>query len=106
METKFIVVLCTVPDQSTAENIARKLVNEKLAACCNIVPGLQSFYFWKGEAQSDKELLLLIKTSSHIFKKLQNRITELHPYEVPEIIALPILIGNNAYLNWVEENVE
>ncbi len=105
MEKAFITVFCTVPNQEDAIRIARTLVEEKLAACCNIVPGLTSLYFWKGEICQDPELLLIIKTMESAFDALKERIRQLHPYDVPEIIALPIIKGHQAYLNWVEEHV-
>ncbi|NOX38136.1 MAG: divalent-cation tolerance protein CutA [Calditrichaeota bacterium] len=105
MEAKYITVLCTVPSQESARQIAHTLINEKLAACCNIVPGLTSVYFWKGEVCEDAELLLIIKTTAAAFESLRERIRAIHPYEVPEIIALPIIKGHQDYLNWVEENV-
>ncbi len=100
-----MTVLCTVPNPESAQEIAHTLVNEKLAACCNIVPGLTSVYFWKGQVCQDAELLLIIKTTAAAFESLRKRIRAIHPYEVPEIIALPIIKGHQDYLNWVEENV-
>ena len=105
METDIIVVYCTVPKMEDARRIAQTIVNEKVAACCNIIPGVESYYIWKDEVQQDKELLLMIKTTENAFRELQNRIIELHPYDVPEIIALPVIKGNNDYLTWVEKNV-
>jgi len=106
MKKEFLVVFCTVPNQKTAEAISTTLVEEKLAACCNIVPGITSIYFWNNEVQKESELLLIIKTSTLAFENLRKRIEELHPYEVPEIIALPIKMGNQSYLSWVDENVK
>ncbi len=106
MKKEFLIVFCTVPDQKTAGEISTALVEEKLAACCNIVPGLTSIYFWKNQVHKDSELLLIIKTTAAAFKKLSRRIEELHPYEVPEIIALTIITGNQSYLSWVDENVK
>ncbi len=102
----YYTVFCTVPDRGQAEKIAKQLVKEKLAACCNIVPGLTSVYRWQGEIQQDAELLLILKTTAAAMPALEKRIKELHSYEVPEIIALPILTGNSDYLNWIEENVQ
>lgn len=102
----FFTVLCTVPDRKTAQSLARTMVDEKLAACCNILPGITSVYRWKGEIHEDPELLLLFKTSAPLFPKLKKRIQTLHPYEVPEIIALKIETGNFDYLKWVTENVQ
>lgn len=102
----YIVVFCTVPDENVAEKIAHEVVKRKLAACCNIVPGLRSIYVWKDEIQDDKEMLLLIKTKENVFPELQNAITEIHPYSIPEIISLSIEKGSKNYLNWVEQNVK
>lgn len=99
-----LLVLCTCPDQSTAEHIAETVIGERLAACVNLVPGLTSVYRWKGQIQHDAELLLLIKTRAAIYPLLEARLRELHPYEVPEIIALPIQTGSAAYLDWIADN--
>lgn len=96
-----LIVLCTCPDLATAERIAETVVGERLAACVNIVPGLTSIYRWEGQTQRDMELLLLIKTPQAAYPRLEARIRELHPYQVPEIIALPIQTGSVAYLDWI-----
>lgn len=106
MATEYIVVFCTVPNKATAQKIARHLVEEKLAACCNIIPRLTSIYTWENKIQEDAEYLLLIKTQKMIFSRLEDRIKEMHPYSIPEIIALPIIQGNKEYLKWIGENVE
>lgn len=106
MKEKFLIVFCTVPDMETAENISHHLVKEKKAACCNIISAIRSIYFWENKVQQDGEQLLIIKTREDRFESLQMRIRELHPYSVPEIIAIPIIHGNPEYLNWVNENVE
>jgi periplasmic divalent cation tolerance protein len=105
MNTKFIILYCTVPDKDTAEMISENLVKEKLAACCNIVSGLKSVYRWEKKVQSDNELLLIIKTRSSLYSEIETRIKDLHPYTVPEIIALPLINGSVEYLNWMDENV-
>ena len=99
-----LIILCTCPDRITAERIAETVVSERLAACVNIVPGLTSIYRWEGQVQRDAELLLLIKTRQAIYPLLESRIRALHPYQVPEIIALPIQAGSAAYLNWIAAN--
>ncbi|GAB4375823.1 MAG: divalent-cation tolerance protein CutA [Calditrichia bacterium] len=106
MENDIIIVYCTLPDMETAKKIASHLVENHLAACCNIIPGIQSIYRWQGEIQQDNELLMLIKTRQSLFDKLAQAIRELHPYEVPEIIASSLCLGNEEYLKWVMENVE
>jgi periplasmic divalent cation tolerance protein len=95
------IVLCTVPDRDSAEQIATTLVAESLAACVNIVPGLTSVYRWKGAIETEAELLLVIKSSREVFTALRDRITALHSYELPEVIAVPIRDGLPAYLEWI-----
>ncbi len=97
------LVLCTVPDEDSARQLADTLVGEGLAACVNLVPGLVSIYRWRGERQEGTELLLLIKTTAQRYPALQERIASLHPYELAEIIAVPISEGLPAYLDWVGE---
>ena len=99
------VVLITVPSEEVARSIARALVEERLAACVNILPGLTSIYRWQGEVAEDQEVLLIIKTTTFAFPRLKERVLALHPYTVPEIIALPIAEGHGAYLDWLRENV-
>ena len=96
-----LLVLCTCPDRTAAERIAETVVGERLAACVNIVPGLTSIYRWEGQIQRDAEWLLLIKTRQAVYPPLEARIRELHPYQVPEVIALPIQVGAAAYLDWI-----
>jgi len=98
------VVLVTVENQSGAEAIASALVQENLAACVNLFP-IQSVYRWEGKICQDPEYQLLIKTDLAHFEALAARVTELHPYEVPEIIVLPITTGSAAYLAWIGETV-
>ncbi|MCU0808218.1 MAG: divalent-cation tolerance protein CutA [Candidatus Contendobacter sp.] len=99
-----LIILCTCPDLATAERIAETVVGERLAACVNIVPGLTSIYYWEGQIQRDAELLLLIKTRQEVYPLLEARIRQLHPYQIPEIIALPIQTGAAAYLDWIADN--
>ena len=98
------VALATAPDAEIAARIAHALVGERLAACANLVPQVRSIYRWQGEVVEDKELLLLVKTTTHAFPKLKERVKALHPYTVPEIVALPIAEGNREYLDWLREN--
>lgn len=104
MDSQPLVVYCACPDQATAERIAATLVDERLAACVNLLPGVTSIYRWRGQIQRDAETLLMIKTRSAVYRLLEARISELHPYEVPEIIALLIQTGSASYLNWIMEN--
>ena len=99
-----LIILCTCPDLATAERVAETVVGERLAACVNIAPGLTSIYRWEGQIQRDAELLLLIKTRQEVYPLLEARIRELHPYQIPEIIALPIQTGSAAYLDWIAAN--
>ena len=99
--TDCILVLMTASSEKEGEKIAQALVKEKLAACVNVLPATRSIYRWKGEITSEQEVLLLAKTKDRLFEKLKKRVLELHSYEVPEIIALPVLAGFEAYLDWV-----
>ncbi len=99
--TDCILVFVTASSEKEGEKIAQALVEEKLAACVNVLPAMKSIYRWKGEIASEQEVLLLAKTKDRLFEKLKKRVLELHSYEVPEIIALPVLAGSEAYLGWV-----
>jgi periplasmic divalent cation tolerance protein len=101
MNPDVLIVLCTCPDAPVAERIATALVGERLAACINVLPGVTSVYRWEGEVQRDSEVLLLIKTTRARFPVLTERVHALHPYELPEIIALPVAGGLPDYLDWV-----
>jgi periplasmic divalent cation tolerance protein len=101
MPTTLQIVLCTVPDRETGEQIANALVTEQLAACVNIIPGITSVYRWEGAVQQEREVLLLIKTGQDSQEPLEQRIRELHPYELPEIIAVPIDTGQTDYIKWI-----
>ena len=100
-----LLALSTCPDSDTAERIAQALVGERLAACVNILPGAVSLYRWQGNIERDSECVLLIKTGRERFVALRERLRQLHPYELPELIAVPIETGLAAYLDWVEENI-
>ena len=104
MDSQPLVVFCTCPDQASAERIAATMVEERLAACVNMLPGLTSIYRWREQIQRDTELLLLLKTQGTVYPLLEARIRELHPYDVPEIIALPVRMGSSAYLDWIAAN--
>lgn len=103
MNPKSLIVLCTCPDEATAERLAGSLVQEQLAACVNAVPGVTSTYRWEGKVQQDREVLLLIKSTESAYGRLEARIRELHPYELPETVAVPIVRGSRAYLRWLQE---
>ena len=94
------VVLSTCPAESAGE-LARQLVSERLAACCNTVSGLESTYWWEGKITTDRESLLILKTPGDRVEALISRLQALHPYDVPEILALPVATGLDAYMRWV-----
>lgn len=99
-----IVVLITAPSQEVARQIANALLGEKLAACVNVLPSIRSYYTWKGTQQEDEEVLLLVKTRAALFEsRLIPAVKAVHPYELPEIIALPIQMGFEPYLTWINE---
>ncbi|MDO9371205.1 MAG: divalent-cation tolerance protein CutA [Gammaproteobacteria bacterium] len=100
------MVLCTCPDQDVALSIANALVDGKLAACVNIVPGLRSVYRWKGARENAEEALLIIKSRADDYAPLETAVRALHPYELPEIIAVPICTGLPAYLSWLQRRGE
>ena len=100
--TDFIVVYVTASSREEAQRIADALVEERLAACANIVPGIASVYRWKGEICCDDETLLIVKSRSALFERLCARVKEVHSYEVPEVIGLPIVVGSSDYLSWLK----
>jgi len=95
-------VITTCPDAAAAERIARTLVNERLAACVNILPPMRSIYRWRGVVEDASEQLLIIKTLVRDYRDVESRVRALHPYELPEVIAVPIAAGSSAYLAWLE----
>jgi periplasmic divalent cation tolerance protein len=102
----FRIVLSTCPNVETAEAIARALVQGCAAACVNIVPGVRSFYRWQDALQLDEELMLVIKTRVDKYPEVERTIRECHPYELPEIVCVPIDTGLPAYLDWIDSSVE
>ncbi len=97
------LVLTTCPDAATGERIAHALVSERLAACVNILPAAKSVYLWKGQVESAAEYLLVIKSLKRAFRAIQKRILELHPYELPEVITVPVTGGFADYLAWIRD---
>jgi periplasmic divalent cation tolerance protein len=98
------VVLVTAPVEA-AKSLASRLVEERLAACVNLVPGVQSVYRWKGQVADEAETLLVVKTTDALLGALRRRVVELHPYAVPEVVALEVVDVHPAYAQWVEESV-
>lgn len=104
MKEKYVVVFVTAPKKS-CKKIISHILNKKLVACINEVRGVQSFYWWEKKICNDEENLLIMKTTSKLVEVLITEIKKVHPYQVPEIISIPILKGNKEYLNWVSETV-
>ena len=100
---KHLLVLTTCPGSITAKSIANELISGQLAACVQIIAGVQSIFRWVGKVDNKEEHLLLIKTTVERYPELEARITALHPYEIPEIVAIPISGGLSAYLNWIDD---
>ncbi|MDH4274191.1 MAG: divalent-cation tolerance protein CutA [Gammaproteobacteria bacterium] len=103
--TEHCVVLCTCPEGVHAETLATALVEQKLAACVNLVPGIHSIYRWQGAVERATEVLLIIKTRRERLEALEAGIRALHPYQVPEIVALPVTAGFVPYLQWLNESL-
>ncbi len=101
-----VVVLTTAPDLKTVERIARVLLENKVAACVSIREGFVSRYRWNGKVERSKEALLLVKTAAKCFRRVQRAIEKMHPYEVPEILALPVTAGSRKYLTWLTTSVK
>ena len=101
--TDYIIVLVTTPNKAEAEKIAQSLLNEKLIACANIINHVTSFFHWSGKVERAEECLVVMKSRLDLFGELAERLKGLHSYEVPEILALPIVEGSKAYLDWMEQ---
>ena len=101
-----IVVLMTASSGDEANGIAEMLISKRLAGCVQILPEMQSIYFWKGEVQRDREVPILAKTVASKFSDLEREVRALHSYETPEIVALPIIAGSTPYLEWLAENLQ
>jgi periplasmic divalent cation tolerance protein len=103
--TEALVVLCTAPTAEVAAGLARALVEARLAACGNVVPGLRSIYRWQGKVEDEAEVLLVLKTTRERFPALRDELLRRHPYQVAEVLALPVEAGNAAYLEWLAAQV-
>lgn len=101
-----IIIFCTTPSPEVSEKIATGLIDQQLAACCNILPEIRSIYRWRDNVESAGEQLLLIKSTEEQFKAIEDFILSVHPYEVPEIIAAPVTQGNANYLKWIYESIK
>jgi periplasmic divalent cation tolerance protein len=101
----FVIVFCTCNNEQEALNLANAVVEKRLAACVNVLPPIQSIYRWEGKVQIGSEYLLLIKTTDERFGALRDAITEIHSYEVPEVVAVKVFDGTEKYLAWIRESV-
>jgi periplasmic divalent cation tolerance protein len=104
IQKEILVLLSTCPDAATAERIARDLVADSLAACVNVVPGVRSIYRWNGAVQADEEALMILKTTVERLPAVRERLLALHPYDLPEIVALSVADGHHPYLQWVADS--
>jgi periplasmic divalent cation tolerance protein len=102
---KYCLVLVTVPDRKTGRKLALSVLTKRLAACANLLPGVESHYWWRGKLEAARELLVLLKTEKIHLRALEALVTSEHPYEVPEFVALDITDGSAAYLDWISESI-
>jgi periplasmic divalent cation tolerance protein len=103
---KYVVVLVTAPDVKTARKLARAALAARLVACVNVIPRIESHYWWQGKIESGAEVLMLLKTTTACLPALEKLIVAKHPYGTPEFLVLPVNRGNKRYLDWVEQSVE
>ncbi|MFV1975263.1 MAG: divalent-cation tolerance protein CutA [Candidatus Scalindua sp.] len=104
--SNYIIIYITTASVNEAKKIGRALVEEKLAACSNIISPIRSIYSWQGKICDDKEALMILKTRKQLFKQIVKRVEKLHSYDVPEIIAMPIIEGSSKYLSWLNEETK
>jgi periplasmic divalent cation tolerance protein len=104
-KSKFAVVLVTAPDLKVGRKLARAALAARLAACVNVMPGIESHYWWQGKMESSPEVLLLMKTTADRLAALEDLVVAKHPYDTPEFVVLPISRGNQRYLAWLEDSV-
>lgn len=100
-----VAVLTTAPDEAIGEELARRVIEERLAACANLIPGVVSIYRWQGEVRRESEVQVVFKTTAGLAALLQERLLDWHPYDVPEFVILPIAGGSDSYLEWVRSEV-
>ncbi|MCL5096274.1 MAG: divalent-cation tolerance protein CutA [Candidatus Omnitrophica bacterium] len=103
--TKFAILLVTVPDAKTGRSLAKAALRARLIACANLVPRIESFYWWQNRIEAGTEAILFLKTSRAKVKSLENFILDQHPYDTPEVLALPITSGTQRYLDWLNQSV-
>ena len=106
MSSEYVIILTTLPADADAQAFAQALVEGRLAACVNLLPVMESVYRWRGSVERETERQVVIKTTHPCIDALWQRVRDLHPYEVPEFIVLPIVDGNDAYLRWVTESTQ
>lgn len=97
------LVYITAPSMEDAKRIGEKLIEERLAACVNVIPGMKSMYHWKGKVETDDEIVVIAKTTSDLVHRLSHKVVDLHPDEVPCVVAVPVAGGNQAFLRWIGE---
>lgn len=100
-----VIALVTAPDRESGEALARALVEERLAACANLLPGVTSLFRWEGAVQRETEVLLVLKTTSELAPRLTTRVPELHPYDVPEVLVISVAGGHGPYIDWIRDCV-
>lgn len=104
--SELVLALSTAPDAEQAERIARTLVEERLIACANLVPGVTSIYRWEGAVQAEREVLMVMKTRRALVPRLKERLPRMHPYQVPELVVTPVVDGLDPYRRWVRDETE
>ena len=102
----YLIVFITASNKEEAVKIIRTLLEERLIACANMINSVSSFFWWKEKIEEEKEVLVIMKSNQEFFQKLSNRVKELHSYEIPEILALPIVEGSKSYLDWMKACLE
>ncbi|MFK3841938.1 MULTISPECIES: divalent cation tolerance protein CutA [Serratia] len=100
-----IVILCTAPDEATAQDLAARVLGEKLAACATLLPGASSLYYWEGKLEQEYEVQMLFKSDRHHQDALLNYVKQHHPYQTPELLVLPVMAGDKDYLLWINASL-
>ena len=102
----YCIINCTTSNEEEAKKIAKTLIENKLIACCTIIPKVTSIYVWNNNLNEDSEVLMVMKTKTELFSEIQNEIKKIHSYDVPEIICIPVIEGSYDYLNWINEQTQ